>query len=121
MKNAINWFEIPVTNMDRAAKFYATVFEMKLKLEDFGGVPNAIFPREGEGACGSLVLNPRRKPSADGSLVYLNATGKLDDCIGRVEAAGGAVLLPKTPIGDPGFIALIRDTEGNCVGLHAPR
>jgi len=53
--------------------------------------------------------------------VYLNASGKLDACLERVVPAGGAVVMPKTDIGDPGFIAVVRDTEGNLVGLHSER
>ena len=120
MKDAINWFELPVLDLERAQKFYETVLATKLKTEIFGGLPNALFPA-GEGVGGALVKDPRRAPHASGALVYLNANGKLDACLGRVEAAGGKVLLPKTSIGDPGDIALVLDTEGNQIGLHATR
>lgn len=120
MSNAINWFEIPVTNMDRATRFYDTVLGVSLHREIFNGTPNAIFPGGEKAVRGSLVFDPKRKPTADGQLVYLNVTGKLDACLGRVTAAGGAVVLPRTHIGDPGYIAILRDTEGNLVGLHSP-
>lgn len=120
MKNAINWFEIPVANMDRAARFYASVLELELKLEVFGGLTMALFRAEDPGVGGALVADPRRRPSADGALVYLDATGKLDASLARVAAAGGEVVVPRMAIGDPGFIAIVRDSEGNLVGLHAP-
>ena len=56
-----------------------------------------------------------------GVIVYLDADGTLDAGLARVERAGGQVILPKTDIGPPGFIALVRDTEGNLVGLHSER
>lgn len=118
MKDAINWFELPVTDLARATKFYETVLATKLKPEVFNGVPNAMFPTN-QGVGGALVKDPRRKPLGDGALIYLNADGMLDACLARVEQAGGKVLLPKTHIGDPGHIALVLDTEGNQVGLHA--
>lgn len=119
MKDAINWFELPVVDLSRATKFYETVLATKLKPEVFNGVPNAMFPND-NGVGGALIKDPRRKPiGGDGALIYLNADGKLDACVGRIEAAGGKVLLPKTSIGDPGFIAILVDTEGNQVGLHA--
>jgi predicted enzyme related to lactoylglutathione lyase len=59
-------------------------------------------------------------PAADGALVYLHARD-LDACLARLEKAGGSAVLPKTDIGEPGFIALVRDSEGNVVGLHSPR
>jgi predicted enzyme related to lactoylglutathione lyase len=115
---SINWFEIPVHDLGRAAAFYEQVLAVALKRETFHGTPMAMFCADVGGA---LVQDERRRPTADGALVYLDASGKLDDCLARVAAAGGAVLTPRTDIGDPGFIALVRDTEGNTIGLHAPR
>lgn len=115
---SINWFEIPVADLDRAAAFYEGVLAVSLKREVFGGVPMAMFCADVGGA---LVEDGARKPTAEGALLFLDATGKLDDCLARVKEAGGSVLQPKTDIGDPGFIAIVRDTEGNRVGLHAPR
>lgn len=122
MTNALNWFEIPVLDLARATRFYEEVLGERLKQETFAEVPMAIFVRKDPQALsGALIKDSRRRPSADGSLIYLNAAGKLDACLERVAKAGGTVLMPKTEIGDPGFIALVRDTEGNTLGLHAPR
>ena len=119
MKDAINWFELPVVDLARAKAFYEQVLSTRLRPELFGDTPMAIFPQAN--VSGALVKDARRKPAADGALVYLNANGVLDACIARIEAAGGKVILPKTDIGDPGHIALFIDTEGNAVGLHAAR
>lgn len=119
MKNALSWFEIFVADIDRATRFYEAMLDAKLKREDFGGHPNAIFPHDGEAPGGALVRNPARQPGGNGALVYLDVEGQLDDCIARAAKAGGEVMLKKTHIGDPGFVAMIRDTEGNLVGLHS--
>ena len=119
MSNAINWFEIFVQDLNRATHFYEATLAIELRREDYAHKPTVVFPNA-DGVGGALVQDPARKPG-DGTLVYLNAGGKLDACLQRVAAAGGAVVLPKTDIGDPGFIALIRDTEGNTVGLHDER
>lgn len=119
MKDAINWFELPVSNLARAQKFYETVLEQKLRPEhEVGGAPMAIFEAS-PGVGGALVLDERRKPTSDGALVYLNCNGVLDACLARVMAAGGKVLKAKTDIGPPGMIAILVDTEGNQVGLHS--
>ena len=52
--------------------------------------------------------------------MYLDAPD-LDATLARVAKAGGKVLLGKTEIGDPGALAIVQDTEGNHVGLHAPK
>ena len=120
MKNAINWFELPVQDLARAQKFYETVLDTKLKAETFAGMPMALFPHS-DGVGGALIQDARFRPAADGAVVYLDAGAALEACVKRVEAAGGKVVLPKTDIGEPGFIALILDTEGNRVGLHERR
>lgn len=119
MHNAVNWFEIFVTDLPRAQAFYEQVLDTRLEAELFGGMPMAVFP--GDGVAGALVQHPARRPSAEGAVTYLNCNGKLEACLARVEKAGGAVLMPRTDIGDPGFIAWVRDTEGNTVALHAQR
>jgi predicted enzyme related to lactoylglutathione lyase len=121
MANALTWFEIPTVDLDRALRFYETVLDLKLNKEVFGGTPMAIFPHSESNAGGALVQDPKRNPSPDGTLIYLDAAGKLDACIERVRRAGGTLVSPKTDIGDPGFVAVFRDPEGNVVALHSPR
>ena len=118
MKNALNWFEIPVRDMDRAAAFYETLLGAKLKRENFGGMPYGVFPYEAPGVSGALVQDARREPG-QGTLVYLNATGELDAILSRAKSADALIVLPKTPIGADGFIAIVRDSEGNHVGFNS--
>jgi predicted enzyme related to lactoylglutathione lyase len=120
--HAIHWFEIFVTDIDRAVRFYQTMLGVELKRNAEDGRPMAIFASAVEDAVGgALVRQPGREPTEKGVTIYLNANGKLDACIARVEGAGGHVVMGKTDIGAPGFIAMIRDTEGNLVGLHSLR
>jgi hypothetical protein len=81
----------------------------------------AVFPHRDKLTGGALVQDGRRKPAADGVLIFLNTDGHLDACLQRVAKAGGAVLMPRLDIGEPGFIATFRDTEGNVVALHQER
>ena len=121
MAHALDWFEIPTTDLDRAIRFYETVLGVSLKREVFGGVAMANFPFADKSTGGALVQDARRKPSGEGALLYLNARGQLDGCVQRITKAGGVVIAPKVDIGEPGFIAIFRDTEGNVVGLHQER
>ena len=115
------WFEIPTTDLDRAQRCYETLFAQSLRREDFGGMPMAVFPHEKPGSSGALVLDPRSRPSADGSVVYLGLDA-LDPVLERAHDAGCSVLMPRTELPhNIGFIALLIDSEGNRVGLHAPR
>ncbi len=122
MKNALSWFEIPVTDMKRAVTFYESVLGAKLKQEVFGGIDNALLPYEpGAGVGGALVKDDKHKPSTTGALIYLPAKDGVEAGAARAEEAGGRVLANKIDIGEHGFVALVVDTEGNRIGLHAPR
>jgi predicted enzyme related to lactoylglutathione lyase len=120
--NAVGWFEIPVTDMGRAMKFYEAVLDVKLSRNQVGEIDMAWFPMvDGKGAAGSLVAHAEwYKPSQDGTLVYFTAySGDLESELGRVEAAGGKILVPKKSIGEYGFMAVVLDTEGNRIALHS--
>ena len=124
MKNAINWFEIPVSDYERAKKFYSTVLAAEImdmpETPEMANMKYGFFPCEMEiGVGGAIVEMEGLNPSADGSVVYLNAGDDLAHPLSRIEAAGGKVLMPKTPIGENGFIAKFSDTEGNTVALHS--
>jgi uncharacterized protein len=121
MKHAITWFEIPTVQLERAATFYEKVLGVELRRDTFMNVPHAFFPAERPaGVGGALIFDADRKPGASGTVPYLPAP-RLETALDGVAAAGGKVVLGATDIGDPGTIALIRDTEGNLVGLHRPR
>jgi uncharacterized protein len=118
--NAINFFEIPSIDFERAVTFYREILGVEFHHEVFMGTPTAMFPASQAGAGGAVIHNGV-KPSTDGPVIYLNANGRLHEAVARVERAGGSVLLPVMSIGDPGDIAIILDTEGNRIGLHSER
>ena len=122
--NALNWFEIPVADMDRAQAFYEVLLAKPLRREAMGPATMAVFPYEqGTGVGGALIRGGYApEPSPQGSLVYLNLVGDtpLAEVIARAEAAGARVVLPRTELPDGiGVIAQLQDSEGNRVGLHA--
>ncbi len=122
--NNVVWFELPVTDLDRATQFYETVFGAKLATDQrFPGI--AMFPKRHETATtGALAVahDPKieGRPSTDGAVVYLNCDGELDAVLKRARAAGGELLQEVAQLpGDMGWIAQFRDLDGNRVGLHA--
>lgn len=121
MTHALDWFEIPVQDLDRAQHFYETLLATSLRREEIAGSALAVFPYAEAGAGGCLLAGPGAPaPSTAGTLVYLNAGPSLDATLARVAAAGGRVLTPKVVLpGEMGVYAHVADTEGNRVGLHA--
>jgi uncharacterized protein len=120
MKNLAVWFEIPVTDMERAKNFYSFVFHLDIQVEEMGGTPYGFFPTQDYGNSGALVKRMDFQPSAKAATIYLHGGHDLSDPLSRVETAGGRILVPKTLISkEMGYYALFLDTEGNRVGLHS--
>ena len=123
--HAINWFEIPVSDFDRAKIFYETVLGRGITEKMVDNTRMGLFEhdREEEGRGGAIVYDPEfYTPSTNGTLVYLNCEPDIQRVLDRIPAAGGEVLQGKTIVHetqDLGFWALIRDTEGNRVALHS--
>jgi uncharacterized protein len=122
MKNVINWFEIPVKNFERAKKFYETILGTTLPIHDgmsSDGFKMAMLPCDKEGVGGAIVEAKDYEPSQKGVFIYLNGGNDLSVPLSKVEKAGGNILMPKTSIGEYGFMARFTDTEGNKIGFHS--
>jgi uncharacterized protein len=120
MTNAINWFEIPVTDFTRAKKFYETLYGAEIMEMPFPNGKYGMLPADMQnGVGGGIVQGEGFEPSEKGTIVYLNGGDDLSVALSKVEDAGGKILMPKTSIGGNGFMAHFLDTEGNRVALHS--
>lgn len=120
--NILNWFEISVNDITRATKFYETVFNVKMEQAEMMGMKMAFFPSENDSGKvgGGLVQGPDHKPSMEGAVIYLNANPDLNIALGKVEKAGGKILMPKMHISpEIGHMAFFVDSEGNKMALHS--
>jgi predicted enzyme related to lactoylglutathione lyase len=120
--NSINWFEIPAADINRAKKFYETVFNINMESQNMMGMEMAFFPWDpGNGkVAGALVQSDMHIPSGHGVKIYLNGNPDLAVPLANVEKAGGTVTMPKTLIDEQtGYMAFIVDSEGNTVGFHS--
>ncbi|MGM0545576.1 MAG: VOC family protein [Bacteroidota bacterium] len=122
MKNAVAWFEIPAKKLNRAKKFYETIFDIAMEdMEMDNDLKMTMFPVE-EGGIGGAICEHTEyyTPSRDGALVYISANPDLQHVLDKVEQNGGKILQKKTIITDEyGYMAIIEDTEGNRVALHS--
>ncbi len=120
MANAVNWFEIPVNDLNRAKVFYEKVFDLEMTQHDMDGLQMVWFPMEqgAAGATGTLIKGDGYTPSYQGTLVYLSVED-IEVTLGRIEQNGGKTLNPKMSIGEFGFIGHFEDCEGNRVALHS--
>jgi uncharacterized protein len=118
--HALNWFEIPALDFERAFTFYTTILNGNVRKGTFGNGDLILFNvpfNTGEAVGGSISVRPDLKPTTEGGVIYLNAFGKLSDAVGKVVGAGGKVIIPEMNLGKFGFSAIIIDSEGNKIGL----
>ena len=119
-EHAITWFEIPVTDFDRARTFYSAILEFTMPERQMGPNRMGILPYQKSTNGAAIVQGDTYVPSKQGCLGYLNAGADLSEILARVEPAGGKVLTGKTLIqADVGCYAVFEDTEGNRIGLHS--
>ena len=117
------WTDIPVTNLDRAIKFYSAVLGKEVKRLSDGGPQYGLLPHEEQNASGCLCVRSdsggvNNTPSANGPLIYLLVEGRLDEAVEAARANGGKILRARQQIGEHGFRAVIIDSEGNRIALH---
>ena len=127
--NIITWFEIPVINTERAKTFYEKVLDIEMVTKEFPETneeltffpydPKVIQATSGR-VTGVLTKSPHCRPSDNGTLIYINAYPDIQAVLDRVETSGGRITVPKTKM-NAGYIAVIMDSEGNRVGLHAEK
>ena len=123
--NIITWFEIPVSDIDRAKTFYEAILDIEMVKREDGNDEAVFFPFNPDviqatsgRVTGVLSKSARNAPSGNGTVVYINASPGIQTVLDKVEQAGGKIIVPKMKI-PAGFIAIIIDSEGNKVGLHA--
>lgn len=118
--NPVNWFDISVSNLERAKTFYSTVFDINLVdlPAEWGKQSFFPFDQDSKNISGALVEKTDMLPAANNTVIYFES----EDCTteeNRIEKAGGKIIQPKTSIGEFGFISIFLDTEGNTIGLHS--
>ena len=117
------WTDIPVTNLDRAIKFYSAVLGKEVRKLSDGGTEYGLLAHEEKNASGCLCVRSDsggvdNTPSANGPLIYLLVEGRLDEAVEAARQNGGKILRARQQIGEHGFRAVVIDSEGNRIALH---
>lgn len=120
MANPVFYFEIPVTDLDRAVRFYEAVFGYRLEPQEVDGYRMALFPRADDepGASGALAQGDVYVPARTGPVIYFDVPD-LDAVLDRAQACGAQLLYPKKDLGAAGWVAEIEDSEGNRIALSS--
>jgi len=122
MNKTFNYVAIPATDFERAFKFYFEITGGLIRKNPNVPFPMAYFIDKENNDTGHLFQLPNFKPSADGTIVYMELADYLNETLEKIKIAGGEVIMPKTQISpQKGFWALFLDTEGNKLALHSTK
>ena len=112
------WVEIPVLDIERAATFYRTIFNLPAddEVRDDGVRRTLNLVNSNPGI--SLNQTAAFQPSDRGVYVYFQANADAPNPLDLVEEAGGKIVEARTSMGEAGFYASVLDTEGNIIGLY---
>jgi predicted enzyme related to lactoylglutathione lyase len=114
--NAAVWFEIPVTDMDRAKRFYGAVLQNTLTDEEGGPNPMARFVASDETAVAGHLYPGKPAARGTGSTIHLAVAEPIEEALERVTANGGEVVSPVITI-PAGRFAYCLDPDGNSIGM----
>jgi uncharacterized protein len=118
------WTDIPVSDLDRAIKFYTAVLGQEVRRMSESGIDYGLLPHQEQNASGCLCVGSdsvgnENQPSQIGPLIYLSVEGRLNDAVKAARTNGGKVLEERQQIGPHGVRAIIIDSEGNRLALHS--
>lgn len=120
MSGRVVHFEIPHDDGDRARAFYAKAFGWQLTpLPEMGYTMIASGPSGDQGPSEPGFINggmmQREAPFTAPNIVI--DVENLEDALKAVNEAGGSTVAERQAVGDMGFVAYFKDTEGNLLGL----
>ena len=115
-KDTAVWFEIPVSNLDNARRFYQDVMQVELIEQDMESGKILMFPVEDMNTGVSGNLYEGNPANDNGPTIHLMAPTALDDCIERVIAGGGSKVSEEVKIPAGSFI-YCKDPDGNSISL----
>lgn len=114
--NTCVWFEIPVSDLDRARDFYSAVLKTDMARSDEGPNPMVSFTSMDDNGVSGHLYPGKPAASGNGPTIHLAAPDGLDAVADRVRAAGGQVV--SDPIEIPaGSFFYATDPDGNSIGF----
>jgi predicted enzyme related to lactoylglutathione lyase len=119
MKHNIAWFDVPVTDLDRAIRFYSAVLGSPVTKEQTGSIPIGMLPTPDGQKMGCLVPGNQARPSSNGVMIWFDVEGRLEESVAAAKANGGKILGDIHDIGGFGYRAEVQDSEGNRIALYS--
>jgi hypothetical protein len=120
MSGRVVHFEIPYDEGERSRTFYSTVFGWEMmEMPEMAYTLITSGPSGEQGPTEPGYINggmmERKGPFTSPNLVV--EVESIEESLKAVNEAGGTTVSERDQVGDMGFAAYFKDTEGNLVGL----
>jgi predicted enzyme related to lactoylglutathione lyase len=115
-KDAIVWFEIPVSDLEKSREFYQQVMQTKLVEQEMGPNLSLIFPVEDMKSGVSGHLYQGNPGNDNGPSVHFDAPAPLKDTLDRLVSAGGSIVSEEVKIPGGRFV-YCKDPDGNSISM----
>jgi uncharacterized protein len=120
--NKVVHFEIPYDDKEKCREFYEKVFgwefvdmpEMDYLIARTVEVDEKQMPKESGAINGGMYK--RGEEGAKSPVIVIDVIS-VEAHIKKIEGAGGSVVMGKRKVGEMGYYAQVKDTEGNVVGI----
>ena len=109
-------FDIPADSIDRAKDFYEKLFDWKIDKVP-GEMPYYLIETTDADGQKSVGGGMGKREKTGQQITNFIGVSSIDEYADKVEALGGKMVEPKTPIVGWGFLAVCLDTENNTFGL----
>ncbi len=121
MSGRVVHFEIPYDDGDRARRFYSETFGWQLQeMPEMGYTMVMSGPSGDRGPTESGFINggmmAREGGPAQGPVIVIDVDS-IDATLEKIGGQGGSTVSARMPVGDMGFAAYAKDSEGNVIGL----
>lgn len=131
----ICWLEIPVNDIKRATNFYKNVFKSEFEYQVFNDVGYAFF-KGVDGTFKGTLVETNQLIKGNGILLFIKVEGFMTTALKNTPLYGGEILEDKKMItnkvddhtsiiannfidGGLGYVAKIKDSEGNVMVLYS--
>lgn len=119
MNNQIVWVDIPVTDLDRAISFYSALLDGEVLKQTYDQFNFGLLPHADTSVSGCLIESPAEHINEFGPLIYFNVEGRISQAVEIAKSFNVEIIQEMFQMGEHGFRAVLKDTEGNRIALHS--
>ena len=119
MSNPFVHVELSTTDLGKAKSFYQSLFDWQLKDEDMGGGMSYTMISVGEGTGGGMMK--QMVPGAPSAWLAYVLVDDIQAATAKAKSLGATIMRDVMEVMDAGWLSIIIDPTGACLGLWKPK